>query len=398
MNYLDYYRKRLGENNLNSQNRIINKTIATFKNFLAKSPNRTILMFEDENFFDGVITREKKSINEKKVTSILLTEIDNKIEIGTNFITEGINNITQHWIVLFDEKIINKSYNKYKIINLNEEINYYDKIGQLKKIYIYQNGSMESDISDFFKSIVTNSFERPNKTIGVICQANKDFYPGMRVFIGDEVWKYVDADKTSVKNVYYCTFEKDFINKELDDLNNKITDSNKKENYQIISNYGDKIKIKITEKDLKFLVFKNGKIINSDVELIDYDDNFITYNKETKEILFKNIGDSSITARDKETGETKVFGLSIVEDYEGSFFFLTINKQFTENTETPFYIKSNIKIKFDYDKNKIEIFEKDNIYYLKTFSNLGETSIIIKNSTTEEEILNTKISINSIWV
>ena len=117
----------------------------------------------------------------------------------------------------------------------------------------------------------------PNKILNLIMKTNSKMKKGIRILIGDEVWKVSGIDKISVPGVSYITLEEDYID-EQDDID--IANSNKLADWNIQSSVGDSISLTLGDSSsINFILYYNDIIREEPYKVNIKNKNIATYSK-----------------------------------------------------------------------------------------------------------------------
>ena len=293
-NYLDMYRARIYRTGEYEQERVSNRLSQDFKHLLKISPDYIRATLDGEDY-DCILNSGNSRVGqqgERKVIQYLLAELGTPFKEGSVFTTyQPLVDDSRTWLCLHEELHAYYGYKKFKVIELDYTLKYYDANGNLQTVPAYINGTGEFDIKEYFHYSLTTISEVPYRALNLIWAANPDIVRDLRIMIGeDEVWRVIDSDKISIPGVYYTTVYKTTRDTLLDDVPQKIA-----------ADLDPKIQSQSIPLDTqggtvsgKMQVPTGGKVtwtINSD---LDYqarsDSNFITITQEGKTV--------TITAKD----------------------------------------------------------------------------------------------------
>lgn len=239
--YFDYYKSRIFNDGHDEQERISNRLNRDFHDLIKKSPDSVDIAYEN-NYYDAILNSGNSRVGsqtERKVIQYLLTDLDLELPEGAVFdMTQPIMDETTTWIVLHREIHSYYGYYKYKIVELDYEVKYVDEYGNLHTVPAYINGTGEFDIKEYFRYSLNTITEVPNRALNFIWAANPDIKQGVRIMIGDEVWKVVDSDKISIPGVYYSTLYKTVRDEYDDDVPTQVADNDRIGDLAIVSPYG----------------------------------------------------------------------------------------------------------------------------------------------------------------
>lgn len=303
-NYIDMYRARIYRTGDTEQQRVSNRLSQDFKHLLRTSPDYIRATLKGVGY-DCVLQSGNSRAgqqSERKVIQYLLTELDAPFVEGSVFTTyQPLVGDTRTWICLHEEAHAYYGYSKYKVIELNWTLKYYDEAGNLKTVPAYINGTGEFDIKEYFHYSLGTISEVPYRALNLIWAANPDIKRDLRIMIGeDEVWRVIDSDKISIPGVYYTTVYKTTRDTLLDDVPEKIAADIDPKTRTIsipLDTDGSTVVGKME-------VGTEGKVvwtINSDLNYqAATNSNLITLHQEGKEI--------TITAKD-------MFGMAVVQFY-----------------------------------------------------------------------------------
>lgn len=224
--YIDMYRARVFRTGNTEQQRVSNRLSQDFKHLLRTSPDYIRATLEGVGY-DCILQSGNSRAgqqSERKVIQYLLTELDAPFVEGSVFTTyQPLVDDTRTWICLHEEAHAYYGYNKYKVVELNYQLKYYDDDGNLKTVPAYINGTGEFDIKEYFHYSLGTISEVPYRALNLIWAANPDIKRDLRIMIGeDEVWRVIDSDKISIPGVYYTTVYKTTRDTLLDNVPEKI--------------------------------------------------------------------------------------------------------------------------------------------------------------------------------
>ena len=225
-NYIDMYRARIYRTGEYEQERISNRLSQDFKHLLRTSPDYIRATLDDIEY-DCILNSGNSRAgqqSERKVIQYLLTELDAPFKEGSVFSTyQPLVDHSKIWICLHEEVHAYYGYKKFKIVELDYMLKYYDADGNLQTVPAYINGTGEFDIKEYFHYSLGTISEVPYRALNLIWAANPDIVRDLRIMIGeDEVWRVIDSDKISIPGVYYTTVYKTTRDTLLDDVPQKI--------------------------------------------------------------------------------------------------------------------------------------------------------------------------------
>lgn len=225
-NYIDMYRARIYRTGEYEQERVSNRLSQDFKHLLRTSPDYIKATLDDIEY-DCILNSGNSRAgqqSERKVVQYLLTELNTPFKEGSVFTTyQPLVDHNKIWLCLHEEVHAYYGYKKFKIVELDYVLKYYDADGNLKTVPAYINGTGEFDIKEYFHYSLGTISEVPYRALNLIWAANPDIVRDLRIMIGeDEVWRVIDSDKISIPGVYYTTVYKTTRDTLLDDVPQKI--------------------------------------------------------------------------------------------------------------------------------------------------------------------------------
>lgn len=261
MSYFDkVYLKRVNRFGNTVQERIQGQKVYDFKNRLEKSPNK-VLVYKDNRQTWGIL--ENKTNSESERVDYLLTNKNSGFADGTIIITENASDSVQKkWLVFHLEEYVSIGYDKYQIIEMDRNIQWIeDGIVYDEAVHFTGSGANLRDktiTSKFTISFDVAAMYQPNKILTLTMRTHPKMKKGMRILIGDEVWKVSGMDKISVPGVSYITLEEDYIDKVTDI---KVANSDYLKNWNIQSSLGDTINLTVEDGSLvDFTLYYNDII------------------------------------------------------------------------------------------------------------------------------------------
>lgn len=381
-NYLDFYRARVFRTGSTPQERVSNSLNSDFLQLVRTSPNSVKIDYEGSTY-DCILNSGNSRVGaqtERKVIQYLLTGLDLKLPEGAVFtMHQPLEEETTTWLVLHREVHSYYGYFKFKIIELDYQINYVDKYGIVRTVPAYINGTGEFDIKAYFRYSLNNVVETPNRALNVIWAANEDIQTDLRILIGDEAWKVVDSDKISIKGVYYTTLYKTTRNVLTDNVPDQIADAQDAVKTEIISNYGNPITILQGANDLSFYCFREGKMVNGDINV-----DFST----------EKIGTFEIEATDNFTQTSIPFTVNVVESIDNPYCFVVGDTRMSVEDTLEWKINSNVNLTvLPNDLCKITL--QNGILRIVSTMKIGHTEIILEY---EGQQWHFPLEVQSMWV
>lgn len=278
-NYIDMYRARIYRTGEYEQERVSNRLSQDFRHLLRTSPDYIKATLDDIEY-DCILNSGNSRAgqqSERKVIQYLLTELDTPFKEGSVFTTyQPLVDHSKIWLCLHEEIHAYYGYKKFKIVELDYVLKYYDADGNLKTAPAYINGTGEFDIKEYFHYSLGTISEVPYRALNLIWAANPDVVRDLRIMIGeDEVWRVIDSDKISIPGVYYTTVYKTTRDTLLDDVPQKIAadlESKIKESFVPLDENGGKVVGKmqvatdssvtwLIESDLNYTAVTNSALI-----------------------------------------------------------------------------------------------------------------------------------------
>lgn len=396
MAYFDkVYLKRVNKYGTNIQERIQNKKIHDFRVVLNKSPNK-VTVFKDAETYEGVL--QNKTNSEKEVVDYLLTYKNLHWSDGTILTTEEVVDLKRKkWLIFHLDEFVSIGYNRYQLVELDRDIQWIDD-GIVYSEYVHFTGSganlRDKSITSKF-SIQDNISVTylPNKILNLIMKTNSKMKKGIRILIGDEVWKVSGIDKISVPGVSYITLEEDYID-EQDDID--IANSNKLADWNIQSSVGDSISLTLRDSsNINFILYYNDIIREEPYKVTIKNKNIATYSKGE----FTGIENGETTCEVSLINSPeikKTFNIKVSEIKEESFVIIGPERVKVEGL-FEFTIVGDIEgvaFKSESDNFIIESIE-ENILTIRG-NNIGKDKIIAEKDS--QILFEKKVNVESIWM
>ena len=152
--YLDFYRERVFRTGSSAQERASNSLNSDFMQLVKTSPNSVEIEYQGLKY-QCILNSGNSRVGaqtERKVIQYLLTDLDLKLPEGAVFtMHQSLESETTTWLVLHREIHSFYGYYKFKIIELDYQLNYVDKNGIVKTVPAYINGTGEFDIKAYFR-------------------------------------------------------------------------------------------------------------------------------------------------------------------------------------------------------------------------------------------------------
>lgn len=399
MPYMDQYRGRVLAFGRTQQEVVENKSQADFNRLCQKSPDRCSFTYNNQEYL-GVLSSGARSAaqSESKIIFYLWGPKTILLPEGAVITTKDRKeNLEKRWIVMNQEVKPFYGYFRYKLWELDYILKYVGSDGIEHSIPCYINGTGTFDIKEYFKFSNKNIIQQPNRALNIVWSTTNNIDNGCRFIIGNEVWKYLDADKISIPGVSYATLYQTGIDESQDSVDEQLAGKSNLDSISIISNYGtgnenEEIYINDEFTNLKFYLFKNGKIKKSNLSY-DFSSDFAILNDNGQFELLGN--DGKIIVTDKDSGYSKTFNFVI--DQISDYFYIIGNNNIDVFSTNYYEINTDYKdITFDFDATKINVsLEKDGKIKVVSRSILGSTSIIFKSN--GNSIGELQLNIKSSW-
>lgn len=369
--FKDVYLKRINRFGTSLQERILNKKEYDFHYFVDRSPNRVAVYIQDYKF-EGVL--QTKTYDEIETIDYFLTYKSIYIPNGSVLKVQDIKdkNIYSYWIIVAKDNFVSAGYNRYTVIRLDREIRWITDEGYLFKTLAHITGSGSGGTNKRLNSsikLMDSVIFKPNQVLTLVVPDHENIKRGVRIHIGDQVWKISGYDNVTNEGVSYITLEQDYHDEQLDDtihvtpeppyeegiaggmrLERWAFDSNLKETYE-----DGKAVINLTLGEPVAVDFRASyfeKTSQAPLEIKVTDKTMLRYNRETREL----------TGLKKGTTSLKV----MLQDYPdiSQEFIIEISD---EGTATDFSVEGAARIKYGipaifYSKKEFEIINcPDNI-------------------------------------
>lgn len=396
MAYFDkVYLKRVNKYGTNIQERIQNKKIHDFRVVLNKSPNK-VTVFKDAEIYDGIL--QNKTNSEKEVVDYLLTYKNLRWSDGTILTTEEVVDLKRKkWLIFHLDEFVSVGYNRYQLIELDRDIQWIDD-GIVYSEYVHFTGSGanlrdKSITSKFSIQYDISVTYLPNKILNLVMKTNPKIKKGIRILIGDEVWKVSGIDKISVPGVSYVTLEEDYID-EQDDTD--IANSNRLADWNIQSNVGDNISLTIGDSsNINFILYYNDIIREEPYKVTVKDKNIATYSKG--EFTGLENGETICEVSLINSPEVKkTFNLKVSEIKEESFAIIGPERVKVEGLFEFTIVGNREGVTFKSESNNfiIESIEED-VLTIKG-NKIGKDKIIAEKDS--QILFEKKVNVESIWM
>lgn len=396
MAYFDkVYLKRVNKYGTNIQERIQNKKIHDFGIVLNKSPNK-VTVFKDAETYEGVL--QNKTNSEKEVVDYLLTYKNLRWSDGTILTTEEVVDLKRKkWLIFHLDEFVSIGYNRYQLIELDRDIQWIDD-GIVYSEYVHFTGSGanlrdKSITSKFSIQYDISVTYLPNKILNLVMKTNPKMKKGIRILIGDEVWKVSGIDKISVPGVSYVTLEEDYID-EQDDRD--IANSNRLADWNIQSNVGDNISLVLGDSsNINFILYYNDIIREEPYKVTVKDKNIVTYSKG--EFTGLENGETVCEVSLINSPEVKkTFNLKVTEIEEESFAIIGPERVKVEGLFEFTIVGNKDGVTFKSESNNfiIESIEEDTLTIRG--NNIGKDKIIAEKDS--QILFEKKVNVESIWM
>lgn len=397
MAYFDtVYLKRVNKYGTNIQERIQNKKVHDFDVVLNKSPNK-VYVFKDAETFEGIL--QNKTNSEKEVVDYLLTYKNMNWSDGTIITTEEVVDLKRKkWLIFHLDEFVSIGYDRYQIIELDRDIQWIDD-GIIYSEYVHFTGSganlRDKSITSKFSVQPYNisALYLPNKILNLIMKTNSKMRKGIRILIGDEVWKVSGIDKISVPGVSYVTLEEDYID-EIDDK--EIANNNKLADWNIQSSVGTPISVLLNDRIAVDFIFYYSDIIRNEPYKVKVKDATIA-KYENGELLGLSEGETSCTVSLINSPQIeKEFLIKISQVKEENFAIIGPEKVRIESVVDYSIIGDYTSVNFKSQSGCFSIEALENNSILIKGQKIGKDCLVAER---EGEILFFKnIDVRSLWM
>lgn len=390
----DVYLKRINRFGDNIQSRVHGQMEYDFEDKLRKSVNRVDLFDyynKDKQIGEGIL--ETNKIEEKKTLNYLCTRISDNYENGFMFYTQKpFSKEKQTWLILFKEQYETIGYNRYKVVLLENELNWIGKDGLIHSTYVHYIGSMDSAIKEEFKINFDVAAGIPSKSLSMICAYNEDLKRDLRINIQDETWRVCGYDKISVPGVMYVTLEEDFVQKA------EYANEEELEKWSIISEQG--YEITTTGKQfIQFYCSYNGSLTNEKLMIACDNENVKIICDKDNRFCFEGAPTTAkiVVCLQNAQKVKQEFNLTIAAEQQ-DWLAIVGPKQIKVLQTLEYELNSSIKdynvsIVSEFGYFKIDRIE-DNKVYIQGI-NIGQDNIIVRYNGAEYK---TPINVISPWM
>lgn len=296
ISYLDIYLRRVGFLGSNIKDISINQGIRDFEKYLNESPNSLVLSVEDNNF-NGIILDNKQ--DENRVTQKLLVELTTEITVGNILYCEELD---IRWIIYLEKLEISPSYKTFYITKCNHILKWVDTEGAINESYCHLVSSKDSKIKENFRVWNGLITPQPNKVAEIVLPKISDLEKYTNLIIDEEGWYVIETDIVSVNGVMYATLGEQKVNFINDDLENKIANSDKINEYEVeIPTLQLQYQSSETISPI-FIAYKN-KRVTEDVSFTT--SGVLLYNQVTKTFSARGNGNGSIIIKNGPVSKTQ---------------------------------------------------------------------------------------------
>lgn len=396
MAYFDtVYLKRVNKYGTNIQERIQNKKIHDFRIVLNKSPNK-VAVFKDSETYEGVL--QNKTNSEKEVVDYLLTYKNMNWSDGTIITTEEVVDLKRKkWLIFHLDEFVSIGYDRYQIIELDRDIQWIDD-GIIYSEYVHFTGSGanlrdKSITSKFSIQYDSSAMYLPNKILNLVMKTNTKMKKGIRILIGDEVWKVSGIDKISVPGVSYVTLEEDYID-EQDDV--KIANSNKLADWNIQSSVGDLISlVEGDSSQINFILYYNDIIREEPYKVTIKDRTIATYNKGEFTGLSNGETICKVSLINSPEIE-KTFTLKVSDVKEESFVIIGPERVKVEGAFEFTIVGNKEDVSFESESGHFTIESVEGDIITIRGNSIGKDKIVAKKGS--DIIFEKSVNVESIWM
>ena len=197
MNYLSKYGNRVNFWGENEIDQFRNMNITNFKYFLQQTPNK---LFIGDSIVGATIYDRFSGYNE--TSYYILTELDKPLSIGSIVTDIGGTN----WIVATNENINVPTYNRYKILKVDNTISWYDSKGKLQSTACLIIGTLKTKLKETFD--INNDVILPTDNGEVlIIMPNTGIKMNTRFILGSRAWKVSGFDVLSVSGLVFLSLQ-----------------------------------------------------------------------------------------------------------------------------------------------------------------------------------------------
>lgn len=396
MAYFDkVYLKRVNKYGTNIQERIQNKKIHDFNVVLNKSPNK-VMVFKDAETYYGIL--QNKTNSEKEVVDYLLTHKNMNWKDGSILVTEELVDLKRKkWLIFHLDEFVSIGYDRYQIIELDRDIKWIDD-GLVYSENVHFTGSGanlrdKSITSKFSIQYDSSAMYLPNKILNLVMKTNPKMKKGIRILIGDEVWKVSGIDKISVPGVSYVTLEEDYID-EQDDIN--IANNNKLADWNIQSTVGNNINIRRGDSiAVNFILYYNDMVRDEPYKVIIKDKQIAKYERGEFTGLLDGATQCEIYLINSPEIR-KTFNIVISDIEEENFVIVGPERVRVEGTFKFTIIGDITSVTFESESNNFSIISiQDNIITIRG-NEIGKDKLIAKRNS--EVIFEKEVNVESLWM
>lgn len=269
MSYLDKYKARVNAWGATEAEQFQNFGIQNFEEFLKSSPSQVEISYQGNTILGTTYEHNRREYTE--VTNYLLTRLTEPVGIGTIF----EDSYSRSWMILVQENITPPSYNRYKTIECNKVIHWDDEYGVAQQTPCYFVSSLDTKLKAIFD--VANQVLIPQKNDMItIIMPYRPIAKDQRFIIANKAWKTTGIDYVSVDGIMFVTLAADFINSQIDDIQNQIADTTK--DIWTIELKTDHYKQTVGSNfEIDYVVYHNGIVVTEPVTMIS-NNNYVTVN------------------------------------------------------------------------------------------------------------------------
>lgn len=204
--YDDIYLRRINRYGNSYQDRITNKRIEAFTNFIEKSIYKVSFIdtYADKEIV-GVLKPYKK--DETQTLNYLLVSLDEVFPAGTVFDIRE-----KRWMVLYQEDLIGTGYNKYVMMKMTHDVCWDDRNGVRHWSPAYFYGPMTEKIYDMLRTYLKGVIYKESNKFTHLIMPYTDFLLRQDYIILDgDPYEVTGFDKSSTPGVLYVTLNETYL-------------------------------------------------------------------------------------------------------------------------------------------------------------------------------------------
>lgn len=265
---MDLYAARINVHGTNRIDRIINEQQSNFEKYLSRTPNRKQFFIDGVGYYGSILLKKDEQNN----THLhLLAPFSVPLKTGT--LLQWNNS---YWIVLYEVEPKKTSSFNGVIKKCNHELKWIDKYGIERSTPCYISGYAGSDLqyktsANGFGANSSFLFSSSNALLNVIVQANSEtqiLENEDRFVLNREAWILDNVDSISSNDLIYLQLKHVMRNKNDDDLDNSLANTDYLNSWSLKIVNGDEISLYPGDSvPIEVLLYELNDIVHTPVDL-----------------------------------------------------------------------------------------------------------------------------------